>query len=255
MAISLVSCNDDDNTMEPVGATHGELTLEYDNVVGNRDLALDTDTYTNAANEPFTVSTFNYYVSNIKFYKADGSSYVVPQDSSYFLIRESDPSSQEITFKNVPVGDYTAVEFMVGVDSLRSVSDVSKRIGVLDPAYSEVMYWAWNSGYIFMKLEGESDVIDTPNGKYNFHIGLFGGYETKTLNNLKTVKVDFGEHKASVTGELSPQIHLLTDVEKIFSGSTTVSLAATPVVMTSDYSKNIAANYTSMFSLDHIHAD
>ena len=251
-SIVLTSCSDDDVAVEP-GAT-GEITIEYDNIVGDRDLKLNTDNYTNAAGETFTISKLNYYISNIKLLKADGSSYVVPQDSSYFLIREEDEDSQEVTLKNVPSADYTGVEFVVGVDSLRSVSDVSKRTGVLDPQNPNAMYWAWNSGYIFMMLEGSS-AVSLPTGKFQYHIGFFGGYASKTINNLKTVKVDFGGKKATVTKELSPEVHLMVDALKIFNGSTQVSIAANPSVMFTDYSLNISKNYSTMFSLDHIHAD
>ncbi|WP_025764387.1 MbnP family protein [Dyadobacter tibetensis] len=253
-AMVLVSCDNNMAPLEPQAST-GSLKLEFDNVVGDRDLKLDTDFYTNAAGERFNITAFNYYISNIKLIKSDGSSFTLPQDSSYFLVRENDIASQVLDLKNIPVGEYTGVEFMVGVDSLRSVSDASNRKGVLDPGYSEVMYWSWNSGYIFMKMEGTSESINTANGKYYFHIGLFGGLEKATLNNIKTVRVDFAGKKASVTGTMAPQVHLLADAMKVMNGSTVVSVAATPVVMASDYSKNVADNYINMFSLDHIHAN
>ncbi len=77
---------------------------------------------------------------------------------------------------------------MIGVDSLKSISDVAQRTGVLDPASygTDNMYWSWNAGYIFFKLEnlfGNS----TPQGKSTtptknlnqFHIGGFGGKTEK----------------------------------------------------------------------------
>lgn len=252
-SIALVSCSDEDPAITP--GTTGKITIEYDNIVGDRDLKLNTDNYTNAAGETFTISTMNYYISNVKLLKADGSSYVVPQDSSYFLIREDNADSQEVELENVPAGEYTGVEFMVGVDSLRSVSDISKRTGVLNPQDPNAMYWAWNSGYIFLKLEGASPVATSPNGKFEYHIGFYGGMQTKTINNLRTVKVDFGGKKAIVTKDLSPEVHLMVDALKIFNGSTQVSIKANSSIMMTDYSLNISKNYSTMFSLDHIHAD
>jgi len=35
------------------------------------------------------------------------------------------------------------------------------------------MFWTWNSGYIFFKLEGNSPVSTQPNGKIEYHIGGF----------------------------------------------------------------------------------
>lgn len=252
------SCTDNDPVIDPT--TTGSLRVEFDNIVGDRDLTLNTATYQNAARENFTVSTLNYYISNIKLLKADGSSFTVPQDSSYFLIRESNAASQEVTLNNVPAGEYTGVQFVIGVDSVRSVSDVSKRKGILDelsgPTNTEAMYWDWNPGYIFLKLEGTSPVTtNSPNGKFYYHIGGFGGRTEKTLNNIRTAKVDFGGKKAIVTKELSPEVHLMADVLKIFAGTTQVSIKANTTVMFMDYSKYIANNYVNMFTLDHIHAD
>lgn len=255
----LTSCNDDnDPVVDPT--TTGSLRIEFDNIVGDRDLVLNTGTYKNAANQNFTVTKLNYYVSNIKLLMADGSSFVVPQDSSYFLIREADAESQEVTINHVPSGEYTGVEFTIGVDSLRSVADESKRKGILDrlsgPTNEEAMYWDWNPGYIFLKMEGTSDsTTNSANGKFYYHIGGFGGRTEKTINNLRTAKVDFGGKKAIVTAELSPEVHLMADVLKIFSGSTVLSISKHTSVMFEDYSTNIANNYVNMFTLDHIHAD
>jgi hypothetical protein len=236
-----------------------QLTLEFDNVVGNKNLVLNGAASTNASGEDLIITKFNYYVSNIKLLKPDGSSYTVPQDSSYFLIMEDKKESQFVTLKNVPLGDYSGVQFMVGVDSLRSASPIDKRKGVLDPGSSlmeDAMYWAWNSGYIFVKLEGTSSKSTAANGKFYYHIGLFGGIDTKTVNNTRTVKVDFGTQRASVKTTEAPEVHLLVDALKVFDGpGTSLSIAGFNTVMGAQQPKSaeIANNYAAMFTLDHIH--
>ena len=255
---AIISCNDNDEpTIDP--ETTGSIRIDFDNVVGDRDLKLNSGIYENATGESFTVSTLNYYVSNIKLLKVDGSSFTIPKDSSYFLIRESNETSQEVTLNNVPAAEYTGIEFVIGVDSLKSIADASNRTGILDPlsgpTNEEAMYWDWNPGYIFLKMEGTSAAATSPNSKFYYHIGGFGGRTEKTLNNIRNVKVDFGNGKAIVTKDLRPEVHLMADVLKIFDGSTKLSIAANSMVMFTDYSKNIASNYVNMFSLDHIHAD
>ena len=64
----------------------GEVTLEFDNVAGTRNLVLGSGTYQNTVGESFTVDMLNYFVSNIKLLRADGTHYTIPQDSCYFLI-------------------------------------------------------------------------------------------------------------------------------------------------------------------------
>ncbi len=234
----------------------GSLAVRFDNVVGGADLNLNGTTYTNSSGEPYTISALNYFVSNIRLRKVDGSEYVVPQDSSYFLVRESDATSQTIRLNNVPLAQYTGLSFLVGVDSLRSVSGVDKRTGVLDPGTGSPMAgmaWDWNTGYIFLKLEGNSPVVNpdaTGNRNYRFHIGLFG--RNGTPNNLRRVSIAFDG--ASVTPD-NPARSLVTiraNVQTIFAGRTRLSLAQSPNIMIAPKSSEVADNYAGMFSFGNL---
>lgn len=244
------------NSTDPEAARPpAKFELDFTNVVGDQPLQLNTVAYTNKSGESFTPTNFNYFVSNIRLIRTDGSAYVVPQDSSYFLIRQTDPASQKITLNNVPMGSYKSVSFVLGVDSLRSTMDVEKRTGALDPAVDHTgangMYWSWNSGYIFMKLEGTSPaapVDATGKNNFRYHIGYFGGRDTKTINNLKTITVKFGADVAQVDPFRQPTVQILADVLTIFDGVKPISIKAYPEVMISDYSVNVANNYAGMFS-------
>lgn len=249
IGIFVLACTD--TSTDPVNT--GKLRIAFDNVVSTSDLKLGTATYQNAAGESFTITKFNYFISNIKLRKADGSVYVVPQDSSYFLIQEEKPASQTITLSSVPTGNYTGMTFTVGVDSARSLANISLRTGVLDPALNDGMYWDWNSGYIFMKIEGTSTVAPaTQNNTFFYHIGGFGGGYNgkKTINNLRTITLAFTDSGANVQSNAIPSVRITTDAMKIFNGSTKLSIAQYPSVMFDDYSPNIANNYAQMFSYD-----
>jgi hypothetical protein len=254
---SIVACKKTDESPAVDANGKGNLIIKFDNIAGNQDFALNK-TYTNANNETFTVNTLWYYISNIRLKKADGTEYIHNPDSSYFLVKEEDAAAKRLSLYNIPQGDYTSVTFTIGVDSLRSTMDVSKRGGVLDVGGAGAdMYWRWNSGYIFFKMEGTSPQAPAdPAGNRNFyfHIGGFGGYSSKTINNLrtKTLVMSNGD-KATVRGNITPEIHVLTDVLKVMNGNTKVSLAANAVTMFNDFSAKIAANYTDAFSYDHVH--
>ncbi|MCS6822454.1 MAG: hypothetical protein NZ551_11385 [Microscillaceae bacterium] len=252
------ACNKKDKEPQPNSNVMAEIKLEFDNVAGNQNLQLNSTTYTNAVGEQFTVSLFNYYVSNFVFKTAQGNEYVVPQDSCYFLVQESNRNSQVVKMR-VPEGDYTEVSFVIGVDSLRNTMDVSRRTGSLDVANltgENKMYWSWNSGYIFVKLEGNSPAAPAdPTGarRFRYHIGGFGGYSSRTINNIKTTTISFGNQHAKVRKGKSPLVHLEVDVLKVFNGSTNLSIASHPTVMFSPFSVNIANNYQKMFSFHHLH--
>lgn len=232
------------------------ITVEFDNIVDGQNLFLNAVNYSNGAGERFTVSMLQYFISNIRLRKTDGSWFTVPQDSSYFLIKESDPLTRYARF-SAPPGDYDMLSFIVGVDSLRSTMDISKRTGVLDPTTGtdDAMYWTWNSGYIFFKMEGTSTAapIDpTGQQKYRYHIGGFGGYSAPTFNNIKTVTLDLTAAGISQARKgRRTNIHLMVDIMKLFNGPTILSIASNPAVMFSDYSVNVANNYASMFIHSH----
>ncbi|WP_153799935.1 MbnP family protein [Foetidibacter luteolus] len=249
------SCSKD---AQPPSSTEerSSLSIEFDNIVGGQNLQLNTGSYTNAAGETFSVDRLQYFVSNISLNKTDGTVYTVPQDSSYFLVKEGEEDADHVTL-SVPTGEYSSLSFVLGVDSLRSTMDIAKRTGALDPSggMDDGMYWGWNSGYIFFKMEGlspEAPVDPTGKHKFRYHIGGFGGYSAPTINNIKTVTLNLTPGGvAKVRQGRNSNIHLMVDVLKVFNGSTTVSLAANPQVMFSDYSVNIANNYATMFRHDH----
>jgi len=249
--LAISSCKKDDAPLYN-NDIKAELSVEFDNIAGSSDLQLNTGIYTNAAGEKLTVNKLKYYVSNFVLTRMDGLVYTVPQDSSYFLVDESDETSHAPVL-HIPEGEYKTLTFTVGVDSLRCTKDISERTGVLDPTDKGAdMYWGWNSGYIFFKLEGTSPSSTSAGNVFMYHIGGFGGYSSATINNIKTVTLDLTERGTpKVKQGKETNIHLMVDIMKMFNGSSNVSIAANPVVMFSDYSVSIANNYTAMFRHDH----
>lgn len=228
----------------------GELTVEFDNIVGAADLQLNTALYSNASGEAFTISKMKYYVSNFKLATANGSVYTIPQDSSYFLIEEGVNNKAKLS---VPEGEYTSISFVLGVDSLRNTMDLSKRTGVLDPgAAASEMYWGWNSGYIFLKLEGTSPAVASANHVFMYHSGGFGGYSTPTPNNLRTVTLDLtARGTAKVLQNKSTNIHLMANALKILDSNTHFSFATVSMIHTPAAGVSLANNYINMFTHDH----
>lgn len=234
----------------------GSLNIQFDNFVGTEPVVLNDKKYSNALGEQFNISLLQYFVSNIKLIKKDGSAYIVPQNESYFLIRESNPASKKITLNNIPKEKYTGISFVIGVDSARSASEISERKGCLDIAGdAKDMYWVWNSGYIFVKMEGTSSAIDRKNPIFMYHIGLFGGIgEKKTLNNIQVATFDFGKQALKVkASDKNLTLGIKADVAKILNGETNVSMKTNPVIMGGPFSKKIAENYKTMFSFAGLH--
>ncbi len=245
----ILYCNTKEDAAAQSKRGYGIINLQFKNVAGTQDLQLDSGVYTNAAGEQFTVTELQYFISNIILTAANNKQYIIPQNSSYFLINASDSVSQICTL-HVPAEEYKSISFMIGVDSLRNTMNIDKRTGVLDPTSSD-MYWQWNSGYICLKMEGISSAAPAdPLGlhKYRYHIGGFGGYKSSALNNTKTVTLNLSK-SINVSANKNSNLPLLADVLKLFSGSADISIAKYPAVIFNPYSAVIANNYSRMFQL------
>ena len=247
VAIAVSSCNDDEST--PSSSNAGDVTVEIQNIAGS--IYLDptgATNYVNSSGETFSITKFKYYLSNFKLIKEDGTKYEVP--NSYYLVDASDTSSLKLDLPNIPGGKYTGVEYMIGVDSARNVSGA--QTGALDPANgANGMFWSWSTGYIFMKLEGQSSA--SSNNSFVYHIGGYSGVN----RGQRTVSLDFTPSVLIVDGgKREAEIHITTDVLEIFKNPSNISIATQSTIMSvGAASSNIATNYADMFSFDHIHND
>jgi hypothetical protein len=255
----IFSCKKENENTTPTPSGNGSVEIEFDHRANGAALVLGNN-YTNEKGETMNFSKFNYFVSNFSLVKEDGTIHTPPKDSCYFLIQE--PTNGENPFvelKNIPSGDYKEIRFMIGIDSLKSTAPISERLGVLDPAgLGAGMYWAWNSGYIFVKAEGVSPQAPldpgTNTNRFRYHIGLFGGFSTPTVNNIKKISLsDSNGDVATVRSNLTPHFHLKVDIMEMFKTPNTISIATNPTVMVTPFSANVAQNYVDMFKLDHIH--
>lgn len=94
----------------------------------------------------------NFTFHKIKFYLATSNLHQGGHSDSYqfFLI---DAADEESCFLTLPMElqERKDVRLALGIDSIIQYAGVQG--GVLDPRKG--MYWAWNSGYIFFKLEAD----------------------------------------------------------------------------------------------------
>lgn len=217
----------------------GTISIEFDNVVGSNDLVLNTGNYTNAAGNNFNVSKFIYYISNIKLTKSDGSKFV--EKESYYLINEANVSSLSLAIDSIPVGDYTAIEYTMGVDSTRNVSGA--QTGALDPAND--MFWTWNSGYIFLKMEGTSS--SASGNDLTFHIGGF-----KAPNNtIRTITRNFPSNLTVKNTSVS-KVKMKTDVLEMFTAPQIIDFSNFSFTMGGPTSVTVADNYVDMITVKEI---
>jgi hypothetical protein len=212
------------------------LTLQFNHYVNNDLLVLDSVTYHNALHQPFTVTKFKYYISNITLINKQGKRHVIKQS---FLIDEENATSKQLVLKNIPIANYNAIEFLLGVDSLHNCSGAQS--GALDPTNG--MFWAWNTGYIFLKLEGQSSASSLPKNLFEYHIG---GYMQPT-NCIQKITIALPE---TIVGLKKPSsLAIKVDAAELLKNPTDIDFSKLPSVTDFNNAKIIATNYADMFSV------
>ena len=253
MALTLVSCSNDDTTETISG--EGTLKLEFDNVYRSADLAMNT-AYTNSNGEVVKVSKLKYIISNIKLTNEDGTVFTYPKSQSYFIVDELTASSLILNLPNVPAGNYTKVTFGIGVDQDQFNLGAAGQGNFLTDAQIAGMMWSWSAGYKFVAFEGTftSTTVTTPTS-YMVHTG-----QTGTDYNYTSVTLDLPT-KALVRTTITPQVHIMADASQLIDGTNKISLTAAngmgmgAMIMGGSNLALITSNLANMFEVEHVHND
>jgi hypothetical protein len=214
-SLMIFSCKKDDPIIvdPPPAEVFGKAAFQFDAFAQAKPLEFDTILYRNSSNEVFSVTKLNYYITNLRFRKTDGSFF--SEAESYHLIQHVEKQNG-FTVSGLPEGSYNGVEFLIGVDSLRNVS--GSQTGALDVANS--MFWEWDTGYIFYKLEGKYSDGNVEEADYSIHIGGFKGP-------YKCIQKVFLEFPGTlvITKDHTSQVKLKTTVEEIFDSPLKIGVA------------------------------
>jgi hypothetical protein len=254
MAFALTSCNNDD-TPAVAADEKGSLKVEFDNVYGGADLAYATS-YTNSNGEVIKVSKAKYIVSNIVLTKADGSTYIVPKNQSYFIIDEATVASRLLNLSNIPAGDYKSIKFGIGVDKAQWELGATGQGDFLAKAQAAGMMWSWSAGYKFVAFEGTfTSSTVTTDTSYMVHTG-----QTGTDYNYTEVTLNF-PNNALVRSTITPQLHVMADLQHIIDGTNKISLTSNnmggmgAMIMGGANLPLITSNLSNMFEVHHVHND
>ena len=165
----------------------------------NKALELE-QVYLTENKDSISFSTLKMYFSDFRF-REKLSGGITEIDTLIFY--DLADSSTHVFFKNLEISNYDEVSFTLGLDSSKNVS------GELENAYDPLlaMYWAWNTGYVNLKLAGKSNLILTKSHDFEFHLG---GYRYP-LATAQNIKVDLNDQ------------YIYFDLEKLFSESINLS--------------------------------
>jgi hypothetical protein len=245
--VTLLSCNKDERIVKPEPTPTPQIetqkiTVQFSPNYKQLPLIYNQFIYKNTANDSFMVSKWKFYVSNIAL-KGATTSYRLRE--SYYLIDFHDTEHSAFTLTGIPAGNYTSIEFLVGIDSTRNVSGA--QVGVL--SQDAGMFWSWNQGYIFSKLEGEfTNSIVTAPQIFSHHIGGFSG----TNNCIVKTIVPFTTTPLIITDNSQNKLSLAADLDTYLNGLVTIDMTTFSAVSGGRNAKIIATNYKNMFTVKEV---
>lgn len=238
----------------------GRFDLKFDQIVGRRSTGILSEPlsteypFTNELEQTFNLTTFRYILSEIVFegpngeYHADELLVSRDETKGYYLIDETDFDSQRLRIEHIPKGTYNKVSFTLGVEE----SGVEQGTGI----FLSGMFWTWNTGYIALKIEGQSpespgeafgDNIEesNPNG-FAYHIG---GWNNPNNNRRFTLEFE----PLLVEPIYLPEAHIVVDAKRIFAGVNPVDFSDKNSVHTPSEGSMIADNLVDLFEIAHVH--
>lgn len=251
-ALFLTSCNNDDapaNNTQDTAAVSVEFAHKY-----GADALILGQEYTTSLNEHVAVSSIKYIVSNISLTKSDGTVYTYPKSQSYFIVNHSKRASLSLSLAGIPVGDYTKINFGIGVDQAQFNLGAAGQGDFLAAAQAEQMLWSWSAGYKFIAYEGTytSETV-TDALPFTIHTGQTAtdyNYGTVTLTLPQTLQVRKGQ---------TPGVHLATDISKIIDGATKINLTQIDdqgtgaTIMGGNMLPVVTHNMEGAFSVSEVH--
>jgi hypothetical protein len=222
--LTLAGCKKE-STVEPPATpdTRKEIELRFFPKFGTTPLQLN-EKYLNAAGDSVWFTTLKFYLSETALIDTLGAAIPLEGEShlhkgqhgttpNIWMVDFSDAEFVANGYFSVHVkgnpGKYRGIKFSVGVPYDLNHRDVSTQDPPLGP--NSGMYWAWNPGYIFHKMEGKVDSAGTPRD-FLYHLGLDHRKATITLASLSGTVTEF------VVSETGPNVFSIdVDYSKLFT--------------------------------------
>lgn len=178
------------------------LELVFEHHFGADPLELGAVNET-ASGLPVQVDTLRYWVSNIALLDGEGGVYRAP--SAYYLVEQTAAKTRtSVVLEGVPAGVFDTIRFGIGVDAAHNHSlDLFE--GELSTAVQ--MHWDWQSGFVFLKVEGLSGAGDAQ-ARYLVHVGNDAAYQV--------VRVPLGAR--AFDDDSRTVVRVKVDVAPVFDG-------------------------------------
>lgn len=255
-AITLFSCNNDDDNIEQNDGTHVSAVVKFDHSLFLGGLISLKDN--EGQDQNIKLTKFKYLISDVVVTGTNDETFAVPNNTGAQLVDLDHADENGIVktyLTGVPDGSYKKLTFTIGVSKEVAAGNAEAQEKLMELAEAD-MQWTWNpNSYIFSKIEGTNTSTETTTPT-NLQIHL--GDKGEDFIGSRTVNLELPQI-LNVGSKVSPSVHLKVAIEKIFSPDAPgVSVPFDAVAShggSDENATNYADNFANSITIDHLHTN
>ena len=239
----LYSCKKDNSSTAPIDNSvvrpTGSLVFHLHTFLDNNEVDAYHITYSTLDGRKISLSLAQLYITDIQLLRLDGSVYAIPGSKILKML-----DIDTYLAGKVPVGNYKAIRFKVGLDAATNALSPNADSSLLN--HSEMWFGAnaQPDGYVFMHVMGQ---IDTTSN----HSGVMLPFEYKIGGAANYKQVQMPDKNLTILKDQLTYAHIIIDYNNLFQGVSLVHPENLSVVKLSDNTSaagiQIANNIPAMF--------
>jgi hypothetical protein len=168
------SCTKDEPTPK-----EAKIVLNFTHFNNGQRLEYDTMKYVNAAGNHYLVNEIQYFISDVKLHRSDGTFQLIDQFEDIHYVDTDIPATQSWqVFDLIIAGNYERVSFTFGISEAKNQS-----LMFVNPPERD-MFWpdVLGGGYHYLKLNGKWLADNGTIKPFNFHLGIGQIYAGGEIN-------------------------------------------------------------------------
>ncbi len=174
--IMVSSCSKSSDKPEP---DRERLVFQFTHFFEDEPLEYDTLKYTNAAGNEYMVNEIQYFISDLKLYRNDGSYQLIDKWKDIHYVDTDLPETWIWkVFDPIAPGDYQKISFTFGISEEKNQSLMFVNPPERDMFWPEIL----GGGYHYLKLNGKWRSLNQEILPFAFHLGIGQVYAGGVVN-------------------------------------------------------------------------
>lgn len=160
----------------------GTFKLNFEaKITGGQPLVINQP-YSDSTNYTLQVEGFKFYISNLTLVKTNDQEVNIKDVD----LINFNATGENYTSAKALIGDYKAIKFGLGVDSILNGTDPTSFPNDHPLSLFQNTYWNWSSQYRFVMLEGRADTVNGSSSNLDqlliYHTGINSLYREYQKN-------------------------------------------------------------------------